>query len=308
MEGDAYHHARVRAPTHESPAWPPSSPGSQALPPSHHVHRPGREGVQLVVGQMQDPQVRMPHQDRDALICEAVVRQVQQLQQAQALLAHAGRGQGLQAVGRHVQVPETNGSRVRHIRAYPNPSGDNSHSDPTHKDGATASWRAAPAASRLKGSATDLPVTKAWCSAGRGASSCGGGNSWVLLSPGGDSNGQAGQHCTAEPCLGSEAREGHSSHLHRQLPHFHCNHPLWHRAPQGDNAVAPDSLSPPLGPGLEDRTLPWARLGGDQQQLQATPAWAGESDRVTFHARVWEPAGSLRPQPGARQNSWIIVV
>lgn len=67
---------------------------------------PCRERLQLVVGQMQDPQVWVTHQHRHTLIRQEIVGQIQQLQCAQTLLPNIGRWQRLQTISRSVQIPE----------------------------------------------------------------------------------------------------------------------------------------------------------------------------------------------------------
>lgn len=64
---------------------------------------------------MQDSQARVPHQDGHTLICQEVVRQIEQLQRTQALLPGASRRQRLQAICRCVQVPETDGAHASHL-------------------------------------------------------------------------------------------------------------------------------------------------------------------------------------------------
>lgn len=60
----------------------------------------------MVVGHVQNTEVRVARQHGHTLICQPVVGQVELLQDAVALLRQAGRRQVLQLVGRHVHASQ----------------------------------------------------------------------------------------------------------------------------------------------------------------------------------------------------------
>lgn len=47
---------------------------------------PGSEGLQLVVGEVEHPEVAVSSQQRDALVCQAVIGHIELLQAAEAVL------------------------------------------------------------------------------------------------------------------------------------------------------------------------------------------------------------------------------
>ena len=67
---------------------------------------PGSEGLQLVEGEVEHPEVGVSRQQRHTLVRQAVIGQVELLQCAQALLRLGGRGDALQLIGRRVQVTQ----------------------------------------------------------------------------------------------------------------------------------------------------------------------------------------------------------
>lgn len=62
-------------------------------------HTPGREGEQLVVGDMKDPQVLMSNQQSSAVLLQVVGRQVELLERAEALLGWAAGRNAVQGIG-----------------------------------------------------------------------------------------------------------------------------------------------------------------------------------------------------------------